>query len=98
MVVVPIQDPTNYRRVQERIRKLWEEGAVEILPHAALRMKERKMEITDVYNVIRYGRVTEHSKPGELWRYVVEGKTVEGTKAGVVVEIDGTLIVVTMRR
>jgi Domain of unknown function (DUF4258) len=98
MVVVPIQDPANYRRVQERIRKLWEEGDVEILPHAVLRMKERKIEITDVYSVIRYGRVIEHSKPGDLWRYVVEGKTVEGAKAGVVVEIDGTLMVVTVRR
>ncbi len=97
MGVVPIQDPTNFKRVEQRIRKLWEEGDVKILPHATTRMQERKIETTDIRHVIRYGRVVDHSKPADLWRYEIEGKTVEGTKASVVVEIDGMLIVVTVK-
>lgn len=94
--VVPFEDPTNYRRVERRVRALWDEGDVEIAPHAQKRMRERKLEMTDIQNVLRYGRVVEHSRPAELWRYAIEGKSVDGTKAKVVVEIDGSLVIVTV--
>jgi hypothetical protein len=96
--VVPIQDPTNYKRVRQRIRKLWDEGETEISHHARLRMRERKLDITDVQQVIRYGVIVEHSKPKDLWRYAIDGKTVEGTRLRVVVEINGSLIIVTVAR
>lgn len=96
--VVPFEDPANYGRVEQRIRKLWKEGQVAITTHAQQRMKERKVDITDVQQVLRYGSVVDHSFGRDLWRYVVSGKTVEGTRTTVVVEIDGAMIIVTVRR
>lgn len=32
--VVPFDDPSDYARVHRRIQRLWEEGVVEIHPHA----------------------------------------------------------------
>jgi hypothetical protein len=94
--ILPMSDPGNYRRVHERIKKLWAEGKTEIGHHAQERMKERKIDITDVQNVIRYGRIAGHSKPMTLWRYTIVGKAVDGENTKCIVEIDGTLIIVTV--
>jgi hypothetical protein len=96
--VIPMWDPTNYRRVRQRIRKLWDEGDTKILNHARVRMKERRLDITDVQQVIRYGEIVDHSKPGDHWRYVIDGKTVEGLRLRLVVEINGLLVIVTVAR
>ncbi len=94
--IIPLRDPTNYRRVLQRIKELWKEGEVEIKPHAKDRMRERDIYTTDMENVIRYGRVMQHSRPKTLWRYVVEGPSVDSGPIGCVVEIDGRLIIVTV--
>lgn len=87
--------PLSYRRAMERIRTLWNEGLVEIDPyHAQVRMRERGFDMLDLEHLIRYGRVVEHSKPGRLWRYKVEGTSVEGERAACVVEIKGHRIVI----
>jgi Domain of unknown function (DUF4258) len=96
--VVPIQDPANYQRARQRIRRLWDLGETKISHHARVRMKERRLDITDVQQVIRYGEIVDHSKPGDHWRYVVDGKTVEGLRLRVVVEINGLLLIVTVSR
>ena len=95
--VIPFEDPGDYKRTLHRIKRLWREGAVEILPHAQRRMIERRIEMTDIEHLIRYGCIVDHSKDRENWRYVVEGRTVDGTKADVVVEIDVALLIVTVR-
>lgn len=67
--VVPIFDPTNYKQVRSRIKKLYRDGYVKITDsHAWPRMRERKIEITDVQHIINFGRVVDHSKPGQYWR------------------------------
>src|SRR5262245_60869090 len=86
----------EYKRVHQRIKKLLEEGKTEITYHAQKRMKERNIDITDVQYVIRYGRITEHSKPMTFWRYTIVGKAVDGDGVKCVVEIDGSLIIVTV--
>jgi hypothetical protein len=96
--VVPFEAPENYRRVERRIKTLWESGHTEISVHAQERMKLRNLDMPDVQNVIRYGRVVDHSKPANLWRYVIEGKSVDGKKTSVVVEINGALTIVTVMR
>jgi hypothetical protein len=88
--------PLSSRRAMERIRTLWKDGKVEILPHAQTRMRERKIDMLDIQYVVRYGRVIEYSKPGQLWRYTVEGTSVDGEHVACVVEINGNLIVVTV--
>ena len=40
--------------------------------------------------------ITEITPSGEYWRYRVEGKTVDGKRAGCVVEINGRMLIVTV--
>ena len=94
--ILSMLDPDDYKRAHQRIKKLWAESKTEITYHAQKRMKERNIDITDVQNVIRYGKVIEHSKPMTLWRYTISGASVDGKKMKCVVEIDGNLIIVTV--
>jgi len=88
--------PLSYRQAIERVRTLWKDGVVEILPHAQDRMRQRRLDRNDLASVIRYGRIVEHSKPGQRWRYKVMGRSVDGEQASCVVEINGSLIIVTV--
>src|SRR6266516_1090568 len=88
--------PLSYRRAMERLRTLWKDGIVQILPHAQDRMRQRRLDRQDLAYMIRYGHVVSHSKPGQLWRYKVEGKSVDGEQVACVVEINGNLIIVTV--
>ena len=88
--------PLSYKRAMERIRALWKEGAVTFWTHALGRMKERKIDILDLEHLIRYGHVVEHSKPGQFWRYKVEGYSVDDERIACTVEINGKLIIVTV--
>ncbi|MEE9219305.1 MAG: DUF4258 domain-containing protein [Acidobacteriota bacterium] len=94
--IVPFEDPTNYWRAIKRIRKLWQEGNVTWIPHAEEQMRVRGIDLTDVAHLIRYGRIVNHSRPVELWRYEIKGKMVDGGQAKCVVEIDGALIIITL--
>jgi energy-coupling factor transporter ATP-binding protein EcfA2 len=94
--VLPMWDPGNYRRVLQRIKKLWNEGETVITSHAQIQMKKREIDMNDVANVIRYGQIIEHSKPITYWRYTIFGKAVDGERMKCVVEIDGNLIIVTV--
>jgi len=96
--VVPMFDPTNYLVVQRRIKSLWQKGVVEIRPHAVRQMEERKLDTNDLERLIKYGQIVEHSKPGELWRFVINGTTTDNVRAACVVELNGRLIVVTVMR
>jgi hypothetical protein len=96
--VIPIEDPANYTRAHQRIKKLWNEGEVEFVIHAKGRMSERALDVTDIQHLIKYGGIVDHSKPGNLWRYVIEGRTIDGTRGRVVVGINGSLVVVTAYR
>jgi hypothetical protein len=97
-VVVPLFDPTNYKQVRARIRKLYEDGFVKITKtHAWPRMRERQIEITDVQHVINSGRIVDHCKPGVFWRYTIEGRALDADRQiRVIVEINGFLIVVSV--
>ena len=94
--VVPIFNPSNYKYAHQRIKKLWNEGLVEIGVHAQQRMKQRLIDVNDIQNVIAYGRITEHKKPMNHWRYTIVGKAVDGESMKCVVEINGSLIIVTV--
>lgn len=94
--VIPLEDPLNYRAALQRIKRLWNEGYVEILPHAQKRMRQRHLDTNDIQYIIRYGRIVEHSQPKDLWRYTIEGTSVDGKEAACVVEIDDNLIIVTV--
>jgi Domain of unknown function (DUF4258) len=88
--------PLSYRQAIERVRSLWKDGVVEILPHAQERMRQRRLDRNDLASIIRYGRVVQHSKPGQGWRYKILGRAVDGAQTSCVVEINGSLIIVTV--
>lgn len=96
--VVPLEDPLNYRRVMQRIRKLLEEGTLYIPPHARQEMARDGLDETDVINMIRTGFIkpNSHSNPHGYWRYVVEGSSVDKGRASCVVELERKLVVVTV--
>lgn len=94
--VIPLEDPQNYKIAFQRIKRLWNEGHVEILPHAQKRMTQRRLDTNDIQHIIRYGRIVEHSQPREFWRYNIAGTSVDGKKATCVVEVNDNLIIVTV--
>ena len=86
--VVPLFQPDNYKWVQRRIKQLWNQGKVVILPHAQQRMMERGLDMTDIQHILRRGTIIEHSFPAGLWRYTFSGKALDNRKASVVIELD----------
>lgn len=90
-------EPSDYVGAKRRIKRLWDEGNVIVLPHARKRMAERDLDLLDIQHVVRYGNIVEHSKPDHLWRYKITGKALDKRTASVLVEIDAhSLIVVTV--
>jgi hypothetical protein len=71
---------------------------VEYVTHATERLEQRQLDASDIQNVIRYGTVT-HGGPSEFpdasKRFVLEGPAVDGETIVCVVEVDGSLVVVT---
>lgn len=97
MAILPLfDDPENYKVAFQRIKNLWEEGEVEFTPHAQDQMSQRGCETTDLQHIIKFGRIVGHSRPKVLWRYRIDGTTVDGVKAYCAVEIDRRLIIVTL--
>lgn len=92
--LVSLGEPFSYPKAIERIRKLWRQGDVAWTKHAKVRLEERHLDANDVRWVIQSGHVVEHSRPARDWRYVVEGRTVEGKTIQCVFEIAGSLLTV----
>ncbi|MGE0824205.1 MAG: DUF4258 domain-containing protein [Candidatus Binatia bacterium] len=88
--------PLSYKRAMERIRMLWKEGTVIYSLHALKRLRERKIDVSDVVQLIRYGHVVSHHKPDQFWRYTVAGLSVDRERLSCSVEINGKLIIVTV--
>jgi hypothetical protein len=82
----------------ERIRRLWREGDLEWTAHAEARLLERGLDLLDVENIIKYGRVVGNSRPdpGRGWRYEVSGTTVDHKRARCVMEPGKKLVIVTV--
>ena len=89
----------DYRSIEALVKKLWLEGAVEIVDHAQDRMEEHSLDIFDVRHVLFSGRVTRHTQeiPG-CWRYIFTGKTIDGDRARCVVEVDSEAKLITVFR
>ncbi len=90
--------PLHFSSAMARIRTLWTEGSLLVLPHAQQRMRERDMTTDHIGQVIRSGRVTESRKPdpGRNWRYRVQGHTKDGVKVTCIVELTDKLILITV--
>lgn len=89
-------NPGNYKAALARIKQLHRDGKTKLTHHAQMRMAQRHKDMNDVAQVFRYGRVTEHSKPMDYWRYTILGKAVDGDPMKCVVEINDILKIVTV--
>ncbi len=82
----------------KRIQRLWHEGIVEFSPHATKRLQERGLDANDIQHVVRYGTVIQGGSsdfPATPRRFILEGNAVDGELMVCVVDIDGSLVVVT---
>ena len=70
--------PLSPRHAIERIRLLERDVELVLTRHARQRMAQRKLSRRDIRHCLKYGRVVEHSKPFRLWRYKVDGSTIDG--------------------
>ena len=92
--VVPFEDPGDYARIHRRIKRLWEEGAVEIHQHAQRAMAKRKLDVLDLQHIVLYGSIISHDRKGEQWRYRIQGARVSGATASCVVTIGERVLVI----
>jgi hypothetical protein len=94
--IVPFRDPSAYSRVLRTVRRLWDEGTVEYHVHAIRAMQQSGLTAQDVERVIQTGSIIEHNRPGDEWRWKIQGGCVDGHTASCVIQIEinrGLLIV-----
>ena len=92
--VVSFQRPENYGLVIQRIRQLRISGSTSFATRAINEINRWGLDIADINYVIQYGRIMSHSKPGQYWKYKIQGQSVDGIKLACVVEIRGYLLIV----
>lgn len=97
--IIQLTDPTNYRRVAERIKKLFAEDFVKYSNHTMIRFAQRTLDAADVKKVIREGRIVSHEPSAEhpgCWLYRIDGNSIDNRSIRVIVEVNGRLIIVTV--
>jgi len=87
--------PLNPNRAIQRMRRCLKEGAITWAVDARTKLRARRLDILDVVNVIRYGRVVDRKRPMDLWRYTVEGPCADGRNTWLIVEIGESMIIIT---
>ena len=83
-----------YRKQIQRMRELW--NVYLIIPdEIEAKLDEKGISIADVRHVVFYGRIT-HDEPRETkWRYTLKGKSIDGDRMKCIVDINGSLVIVT---
>jgi hypothetical protein len=86
-----------FRLVMRRILRLLVEGSIFIPPYARRRMNQRGLDDVDVVQILKTGAVrrNSHSLVDGAWRLVIDGATPDHSRASCVVEINGTIVIVT---
>ena len=92
--------PLSPRRAIERIRRLERDVEIVLTAHFRRRLVQRKLSLRDIRHCLKYGQVIGHSKPKpfRLWRYKVQGSTIDGEHMSCVVEINDKLTLITVMR
>jgi len=91
-------NPSDYRAVKLRMKRIWNEGVVRWGLHAQKHMQDEGIEDVDIHHAIKFGRITDHEESeyeGYRYRYVLRGKSVDGFKLRVVVDLNGQMMIVT---
>ena len=87
--------PLNPNRAIQRMHKHLKEGAISWAMNAPAKLRARRLDMLDVVNAIKRGRVINRERPGELWRYTVEGPSADGRNIWLIVEIGDHMIIIT---
>lgn len=86
------------------IKRAINEGSLLLTKHARQRMKERKIDISDVMMVLKTGNIFDEPEPHPVtgeWVYKVEGKNIDGENISVNVtlkEDSGKIVIITVYR
>lgn len=91
--------PLKTSDIRRRLRQAVSDGVVRFTEHALSRMRSRDFTVLDVERVLKsgfhdQGRDTVQSSG--VWRYRIEGKTIDGDSIKVAVEIEDEVVVVTV--
>ena len=82
------------RKQIERIRELWNRKLI-IPPYCDERQECRGISTKDIKYTIFNGRIVSHEPQENRWRYVIKGKSIDGVRMKCVVDINGSLVIVT---
>lgn len=94
--IIRLRDrPLNPNRAIQRMRRLLKEGAVSWAVGTRGKLQDRRLDMLDVENVIRCGRVVDRSRPYDRWRYTLQGPSADGRNIWLIVEIGDNLIIIT---
>lgn len=91
-------NPEDYRAARLRMKRIWNEGVVRWSPHAQSHMLDEGIDDLDVHQVIKFGKIVEHEESeyeGYRYRYILRGKSVDEFRLRVVVDINGSMMIVT---
>ena len=88
--------PLKVGEALQQARRLLESGKVRLTTHISDRMTELDFQIRDVTYCFQVGKI--YTKPvwdshHKAWKYVVEGKDIEGRKLSIVFAFDEDAIV-----
>ena len=86
-------------KAKEKAVRLLEEGFFAFTKHVEIRLQERGFDINDVKHVIRHGNVVGIRKspyPETPMRCRFHGKAVDGDKMVCILDMNGSLVIVTV--
>jgi len=90
--------PSDCRAAKVRMKRIWNEGVVRWGHHAQLHMQNEGIDDSDVHHVIKFGSITGHEDSeyeGYRHRYILRGRSVDGFRMRVVVDLDDQMMIVT---
>jgi hypothetical protein len=90
--------PADYRAARLRMKRIWNEGVVKWGHHSQEHMQDEGIDDVDVHHVIKFGKITGHEESeyaGYRYRYVLKGKSVDGFRLRVVIDLDDRMMIVT---
>jgi hypothetical protein len=90
---IPLFDPNDRQRALRRIRDLWKTGEVEWPDLAEDRREESGLDVADIWNTLKHGRIVKVETVIKLPRYTIKGKAVDGATVIFAVEMDGNSLV-----
>jgi len=90
--------PSDYRAARLRMKRIWNEGVVKWGHHAQQHMLDEGIDDVDVHHVINFGKFMDHEDSeyaGYHDRYTLRGRSVDGFRLRVVIDLDDQMMIVT---